>query len=159
VDSPWWRVKLRVYSSCGITIMNTQAWPGGRCCERRPVELRVACQGNYREARSIALMAGFEASLSYSVQVLPKHSHLRSCERTRCKSVHNSQCEESFVLSWMDGMQLTWRYCESSQVSDRSHLTLVYGRDGPRLQIKAVNARTQSLALFERVICWSTLIA
>jgi len=69
--------------------MNTQAWPGGRCCEGRPVELRVACQGNYREARSIALMPGFEATLSYSVQVLPKHSHLRCCERTKCNSVHN----------------------------------------------------------------------
>ena len=89
VDSPWWRVKLRGYSSWGITIMNTQAWPGGRCCERLPVEPRVACQGNYREARSIALMAGFEASLSYGVQVLRKRSHLRACERVKCKSVHN----------------------------------------------------------------------
>jgi hypothetical protein len=62
--------------------MNTQAWPGFRCCKGRPAVLRVACQGNYREARSIALMPGFEATLSYSVQVLPKHSHLHSCERT-----------------------------------------------------------------------------
>ena len=89
VDSPWVRVKLLDYSSWGITIMNTQAWPGGRCCERLPVEPWVACQGNYREARSIALMAGFEASLSYGVQVLRKRSHLRACERMKCKSVHN----------------------------------------------------------------------
>ena len=49
------------------------------------MEPRVACQGNYREARSIALMAGFEASLSYGVQVLRKRSHLRACEQMKCK--------------------------------------------------------------------------
>jgi hypothetical protein len=69
--------------------MNTQAWPGGLCCEGRPVELRVACHGNYGEARSIALMPGLQAALSYSVQALPKRSHWRSCERAGFSSVHN----------------------------------------------------------------------
>lgn len=78
--------------------MNTQAWPGFRCCEGRPAVLRVACEGNYREARSIALMPGFEEALSYGVQVLPKHSHLHSCDRAE-KMKLGSRDSEAVICS------------------------------------------------------------